>query len=125
MAAGHGSLTLLTNVSGGLTAGEITGNGTGNLSVSATQAQFNATLAANNGLVYLNGAGFSGTDTLTVRRPPTRTIQIRCRDQARPTLSCNFRLPIPSPGPAPVMGSIGATRTTGAPARRPDPVRMW
>ncbi|WGM40215.1 hypothetical protein [Caulobacter sp. NIBR1757] len=73
----YGVLTLLTNVSGGLTGGDISGNGTASVTITGTQNEINATLAAVNGLVLgsipanLNGGiditvatndgGFGGT----------------------------------------------------------------
>ncbi|GAA0650730.1 beta strand repeat-containing protein [Brevundimonas lenta] len=61
----QGVLTLRTDVAGGLTAGDLSGNGTATVTVTGTQTEINATLAAVNGLVYF-GASFSGTATLTV-----------------------------------------------------------
>jgi VCBS repeat-containing protein len=62
----NGKLTLGTGVSGGLVAGDITGNGTGSVSVTASVAKIDATLADGAGLVYhSNGSPFAGpTDTL-------------------------------------------------------------
>src|SRR5207237_7397317 len=40
----HGTLTFATGVAGGLVSGDITNNGTGNVSVTATQNKINATL---------------------------------------------------------------------------------
>jgi hypothetical protein len=61
-----GVLTLRTNVASGLTAGNITGNGTGSVTVTGTINAINTTLAASNGLVFLGNTNVSGTDTLTV-----------------------------------------------------------
>jgi hypothetical protein len=61
-----GVLTLLTNVANGLTAGEVSGNGTASVTVTGTLNEINATLAAGNGLVFLGNANVNGTDTLTV-----------------------------------------------------------
>ena len=78
LTAEHGVLTLLTNVSGGLTSGDIANNGTATVTITGTQNEINATLAAVNGLVLgsipanLNGGiditvvtndgGFNGND---------------------------------------------------------------
>ncbi len=62
----HGTLTLLDNVAGGLTTGDIMDNGTATVTVNASQAAINATLADASGLVYHGTAGFRGMDTLTV-----------------------------------------------------------
>ncbi len=71
--AGNGSyaaLTLSTAVEGGITEGDITGNGTGEVTVTASVDAINATLAAVNGLTYSAGAGNDfvapGPDTLTI-----------------------------------------------------------
>ena len=66
LAVENGTLTLLTNVAGGLTAGQIANNGTGTVTVTAPQSAINATLAAAGGLIYLGVTDFNGTDTLTV-----------------------------------------------------------
>lgn len=51
LTAEYGVLSVLTNVSGGLTAGEVSGNGTATVTLTGTQNQINAVLAAVNGLV--------------------------------------------------------------------------
>src|SRR5258708_2698368 len=61
----HSTLTVLTNVSGGLGAGGVSGNGSGTVVLTGTVTQINATLAAANGLVYLE-QGDNISDTLTV-----------------------------------------------------------
>ncbi len=61
-----GTLTLKTDVSGGLSTGDVSGAGTKSVTATGTLAQINATLADANGLVYRSDATFSGTDTLTV-----------------------------------------------------------
>ena len=78
LTAEYGVLTVLTNVVGGLAAGEVANNGTATITLTGTQNQINATLAAVNGLVLgsipanLNGGiditvvtndgGFNGND---------------------------------------------------------------
>jgi hypothetical protein len=64
--AQHGNVTLSTSVAGGLTAGQVTGNGTASVTINATMAQLNATLAATDGLVYQSSPTFSGADALHV-----------------------------------------------------------
>src|SRR5262249_33837231 len=61
-----GSLTVSTTVSGGLTAGQVTGNNSGLLTLTAPLTQINATLADPAGLSYTPATGFFGTATLTV-----------------------------------------------------------
>ncbi len=61
-----GTLTIATGVAGGVTAGQVTNNGTGGVIVTATQNQINTTLAALNGLVYRGNLNFSGPDQLSI-----------------------------------------------------------
>jgi len=61
-----GVLTLRTNVASGLVSGDIVGNGSASVTVTATINKINLTLAASNGLVFLGNNNISGTDTLTV-----------------------------------------------------------
>jgi hypothetical protein len=62
----NGTLTVGDSVAGGLTAADISGNGTAALTLTGTQAQINATLAAADGLTYLGEQHYSGLDTLTM-----------------------------------------------------------
>ena len=64
LSVSHGTLTLSTIVSGGLNAGQITGNGTSSLTISGTLAQINATLADANGLTYTPTTLYVGNDSL-------------------------------------------------------------
>ena len=61
-----GSATLLTSTAGGITSTEITGNGTGNVTITAPLSAINTTLAASGGLTYAPISGFNGTDTLAL-----------------------------------------------------------
>ena len=62
-----GTLSLDTTVVNGITAGDLTGNGTDAVSITATQSEINNTLAAANGLTYTSDSGFSGlSDTLAL-----------------------------------------------------------
>ncbi len=49
---GHGSLTLATDIPGGVSAGEVAGNGTGSVTILSTRGQINTTLADPFGLLY-------------------------------------------------------------------------
>src|SRR5262249_44471493 len=60
----QGIVTVRTDVVGGITAGQVTGNGTANVVITAPQGAINATLAAVNGLVYRGNLNFNGSDTL-------------------------------------------------------------
>jgi hypothetical protein len=68
----NGTLTVRTDVTGGLPAGNISNNGSSSVTLIGTQDQINATLAAvnnvaaPNGLVYTPNANFNGADTLLV-----------------------------------------------------------
>ncbi len=62
-----GTLTLLTNVVGGIQGSDIvSGNGTGTVVVLATQNEINATLAAATGLLFAAAGNVNGVATLTV-----------------------------------------------------------
>ncbi len=62
----HGILTLRTDVTGGIEAGEIVGNGTGAITVTSTVAKIDATLGASQGLKYRGSQDYNGPDSLTV-----------------------------------------------------------
>jgi len=62
----RGTITLFTNVGGGIELSDVTGNGTGTVTVIATQNQINATFAAPNGVTYTPNAHYNGNDTLTI-----------------------------------------------------------
>jgi hypothetical protein len=72
LSVAHGTLTIRTDVTGGLAAGDVSGNGTATLTLTGTQTEINTTLAAvngslqANGLVYTPAANYNGADTLTI-----------------------------------------------------------
>jgi len=61
-----GAITVLTNVAGGLTSGQVTGNGSGAVSLTGTLSAINATLAATNGVKFAAGANVHGDFALTM-----------------------------------------------------------
>ena len=67
LSVSHGKLSVLTNVSGGLTDADVQGSGTASLVLRGTVAEINATLAASSGLMYVGSTNYAGTDTLTAR----------------------------------------------------------
>jgi Ca2+-binding RTX toxin-like protein len=64
LSVGRGTLAVNTGVPGGVASAS--GNGTASVTISGTQAQINATLAAATGLVYTPTANVNGPDTLTM-----------------------------------------------------------
>ena len=66
LTAAHGKLLVRTNVSNGVTAGQVVGNNTGHVVITAPIGQINATLAALQGLTYQGTTDFNGSDTLTM-----------------------------------------------------------
>ncbi len=66
LSVGRGTLAIDTGVGGGVTAGQVSGNGTGSVTLTGTQAQINATLAAATGVVYSPTANVNGADSLTM-----------------------------------------------------------
>ncbi len=61
-----GTNILLTNVSGGVNAGQISGNGTGTVTITAPLANINATLANATGLRFTTASNSTASTTLTV-----------------------------------------------------------
>lgn len=61
-----GVITIKTDVTNGITAGDVSNNGTNNVGVSGTITALNNTLADANGVIYRGDQDFNGTDTLTV-----------------------------------------------------------
>lgn len=64
LAADHGTLRVSTSVAGGLTAGQVTGNGKNRMTILAPLGMINRTLGAPNGLVYRGYLNFVGNDTV-------------------------------------------------------------
>lgn len=64
----HGTLDIRTDVAGGIDASAITGgaDGSNTITLTATQDQINATLAAANGLTYLGDQDYNGPDELDI-----------------------------------------------------------
>ncbi|HVQ07464.1 MAG TPA: Ig-like domain-containing protein [Allosphingosinicella sp.] len=60
----HGTLTLLNNVAGGLTAADIAGNGSATVTITGTINEINATFSAATGVTYVPTANYNGADTL-------------------------------------------------------------
>ena len=62
----HGTLLIRTDVSGGIGAGQVVGNGTATITLTAPQNLINTTLHDTNGLTYLSTSNYNGPDTVTV-----------------------------------------------------------
>ncbi len=62
----HGTLSVDTTVLAGVVLLQVAGNGTDTVTITASLAQINATLADADGLVYRGDTGYTGPDTLTV-----------------------------------------------------------
>jgi Ca2+-binding RTX toxin-like protein len=62
----HGTLAILTNVSGGITSGQIVSQDADTISILATINQINATLAAPGGLTYTPDPDYNGADTVEI-----------------------------------------------------------
>ena len=65
LAVTHGTLSLATSVSGGITSAQVSQNSTSTVTITATLSAINATLAAANGLLYTPTNTYAGADTLT------------------------------------------------------------
>lgn len=66
LSVGRGILNVSTGVPGGVTAGQVTGNGSGSVTLTGTQAEINATLAAASGITYTPTPNVNGADTLNI-----------------------------------------------------------
>jgi hypothetical protein len=66
LSTGRGTLLVDTSVGGGVTAGQVSGNGTGTVTITASVSAINTTLAAMNGVVYTPTPNVNGPDTLTM-----------------------------------------------------------
>ncbi|HPM81171.1 MAG TPA: tandem-95 repeat protein, partial [Candidatus Anammoximicrobium sp.] len=68
LSVSHGTLTVNVDpdITGGLRAGDVADNGTAVVSISGTPQQINATFDWDNGLTYLSGSNYNGTDHLIV-----------------------------------------------------------
>ena len=62
----HGALDINLAVAGGVTASQVTGDATGMVTITASIAKINATLANATGLTYASALNYNGGDTLTV-----------------------------------------------------------
>jgi hypothetical protein len=69
--ASHGTVSLSTGVTGGISAGQVVSNGTDSVAVTAPLAAIDATLAATSGLTYTPAGGFNGSDVLTLAASDT------------------------------------------------------
>ena len=65
LSATLGTITVSTSEPGGITAGQVGGNGTGTVTITATQDAINATFGAVNAVIYTAG-GAGGIDALTM-----------------------------------------------------------
>lgn len=66
LSAEHGTITLDTTVIGGLSIGEISGNGTDTVVINADQDSINTTLQSLNGVVYQGFTDYNGDDEVTM-----------------------------------------------------------
>jgi hypothetical protein len=101
----HGTLTLAT---GGI---EMSGNGSGSVSLFGTLAQIDATLAS---LVYHPDAGFIGADTLTMTTSDNGNTGLPGPLTDTDTVKINVTAS-PQQGPQPIIGTPGDDTFTAAP----------
>jgi hypothetical protein len=66
LSVNNGTLTVATGVSGGVNSGQVSGNGSGAVVITAPLSAINATLADAAGLTYLGASNYFGSDTLTM-----------------------------------------------------------
>jgi hypothetical protein len=64
--ASFGRIQVATSVAGGVTGAQVVSNGTSSVRITAPLAALNTTLASANGLSFIGGLNFVGSDTLTL-----------------------------------------------------------
>jgi hypothetical protein len=64
--AGFCGIQVATNIAGGLTAGQVVGNGSGTVQITAPLAAMNATLSRSNGVIFTGRLNFAGADALAI-----------------------------------------------------------
>ncbi len=67
LSVAHGTLSVRTDLADGVAAARITGNGTSQVRLLGRLTEIQATLAAQQGLVYQGSADFAGSDALSIR----------------------------------------------------------
>lgn len=65
LSVAHGTLTVRSDVAGGLTAADLQGNATASVTLTGSLARINATLAAAGGLIYRGDLAYTGPDAIT------------------------------------------------------------
>ena len=93
-----GTLYLQTNAANGVTAGEVSGEGTNTITITGNQQAIDTTLAAN-GLIYTPGLNFNGPDTLTAT----------ANDFANATVTKQATIAVSAVSDAPVLTNAGST----------------
>ncbi len=104
----NGTLDVRTDVAGGLTGGNVSGDNTNSLTLTGTQNAINATLAAANGLTYRGTQDFNGSDTLTVTANDQGNTGIPGAQQDQDTVA----ITVLSVNDAPTLASITPNPTT-------------
>ena len=106
LSVANGTLTILTDVPGGLTSAAISGNGSNSVTVTGSQNAIDTTLSAANGVVYQGNLNFVGSDTLTMvsqdgsgPTSPQSTMTINVNPTVDPHLWGSVNFPSqPTPG---------------------------
>lgn len=65
LSATTGKINVLTNVSGGISSGEVSANNSSNVTITSTVDKINATLSGN-GFLYVPASNFSGSDNVSM-----------------------------------------------------------
>ena len=103
----NGTLTLDDTITGGITSGDITNNGTASVTITATISEINRTIVAE-GLSYLPTTDYSGSDTLAININDGGNTG----SGGAQTDDLNITLQITNVNDAPVMTSGSLTLTT-------------
>lgn len=110
IAAQKGKVTVNSSIAGGLTTGNITGNGSSTVTLSGTLAQINTTLNSANALTYQGNPDYFGNDTLTLTANDGGTNGIATRTIPITVAPVNDRPSFIANDPSPIT-NISGTQT--------------
>lgn len=102
LSATNGTLTVNSNVNGGVTLGNISNNGTRSVVLIGTLLQINAVLANPAGLVYRPNPGFQGTDKLNLNVNDNGSSAMGGPQSANQSLAINVGANPATQGKAPI-----------------------
>ena len=110
LSVADGTLFIPTDVAGGVTAAQVSGDGTGTVSITASQFAIDATLAASDGLIYRPALNFNGDDQLTVTANDLGNSGVSIGSP--PNVVSEVAIAVSAVNDAPVLANTSSTVTT-------------